>query len=102
MSFDDAEVYATAAPPLENLKNLLWDELLFSVRSNPDLFKKFSIKELEVKRHDKSAIHGVTIPMTGTSEERVSKFCADADDLFELHNGRVVRYSELVEETISR
>lgn len=74
LSYDDAEVYATAAPPLENLKNLLWGELLFSVRSNPDLFEKFNIKELEVKRHDKSAIHGVTIPMTGTSEERVSKF----------------------------
>jgi hypothetical protein len=72
--YDDAEVYVTAAPPLENLKNLLWGELMYSVRKNPDLFKKFAIKELEVKRHDKSAIHGVTIPMTGTSEERVAKF----------------------------
>jgi hypothetical protein len=72
--FDDAEVYVTAAPPLENLKNILWGELLRTVRLNQDVFKKFSIKELEVKRHDKSAIHGVTIPMTGTSEERVSKF----------------------------
>jgi hypothetical protein len=72
--YDDAEVYVTAAPPLENLKNILWGEMMFTVRKNPDLFKKFTIKELEVKRHDKSAIHGVTIPMTGTSEERVAKF----------------------------
>jgi hypothetical protein len=72
--YDDAEVYVTAAPPLENLKNLLWGEMLFTVRHKPDVFKKFSIKELEVKRHDKSAIHGVTIPMTGSSEEREARF----------------------------
>ena len=72
--YDDAEVYVTAAPPLENLKNLLWGELMYSVRHHQDIFKKYVIKELEVKRHDKSAIHGVTIPMTGTSEERVAKF----------------------------
>jgi hypothetical protein len=72
--YDDAEVYLTAAPPLENLKNLLFGELMYTVRHQPDLFKKFTIKELEVKRHDRSAIHGVTIPMTGTREERVSKF----------------------------
>jgi hypothetical protein len=72
--YDDSEVYVTAAPPLENLKNILWGEMLRTVRLNPDVFKKYTIKELEVKRHDRSAIHGVTIPMTGTSEERVAKF----------------------------
>ena len=72
--YEDAEVYATAAPPLENLKNLLWGEMMYTVRKNNDLFKKYTVKELEIKRHDKSAIHGVTIPMTGTSEERVAKF----------------------------
>lgn len=74
MVYEDSEVYMTAAPPLENLKNILWGEMLYTVRSKPDLFKKFTIKELEIKRHDKSAIHGVTIPMTGTSEERVARF----------------------------
>jgi len=72
--YEDAEVYVTAAPPLENLKNILWGNLMYSLRQHPELYKKFTIKELEVKRHDKSAIHGVTIPMTGTSEERVAKF----------------------------
>lgn len=72
--YEDAEVYITAAPPLENLKNLLWGEMMHTVRSHPEVFNKYYIKELEIKRHDKSAIHGVTIPMTGTSEERVSKF----------------------------
>jgi hypothetical protein len=71
---DDAQVFVTAAPPLENLKSILWGEMLRTVRLRPDLFSKFAIKELEIKRHDKSAIHGVTIPMTGTSEERVAKF----------------------------
>jgi intein/homing endonuclease len=95
--YEDAEVYITAAPPLENLKNILWGELLYTVRHQPDLFKKFTIKELEIKRHDKSAIHGVTIPMTGTSEERVAKFCMDADDLFEMHDGSFVRFGDLID-----
>jgi phage terminase large subunit len=72
--YEDSEVFATAAPPLENLKNLLWGEMMYTVRHNKDLFKLFTLNELIVKRHDKSAIHGVTIPMTGTSEERVGKF----------------------------
>lgn len=72
--FDDAEVFATAAPPLENLENLLWGKMMYTVRHNKDIFRRFTIKQLEVKRHDMSAIHGVTIPMTGTREERVAKF----------------------------
>lgn len=72
--FEDAEVFVTAAPPLENLKNILWGNIMYSLRHNRDLMKKFVIKELEIKRHDKSGIHGVTIPMTGTSDERVAKF----------------------------
>lgn len=72
--YEDAEVFVTAAPPLENLKNILWGNIMYSLRHNKDLLKKFTIKELEIKRHDKSGIHGVTIPMTGTSDERVAKF----------------------------
>ena len=72
--YDDAKVFMTAAPPLENLKNILWGAMMRAVRLHPDLFKKFTIKELEIKRHDESFVSGVTIPMTGTSSERVSKF----------------------------
>jgi hypothetical protein len=72
--YEDAKVFITAAPPIENLKNILWGAMMRAVRLHPDLFKKFTIKELEIKRHDESFISGVTIPMTGTSAERVSKF----------------------------
>jgi hypothetical protein len=72
--YEDAKVFITAAPPIENLKNILWGSMMRTVRLHPDLFKKFTIKELEIKRHDESVISGVTIPMTGTSEERVAKF----------------------------
>lgn len=94
--YEDAEVFVTAAPPLDNLKNILWGNIMYSLRHNKDLYKKFTIKELEIKRHDKSAIHGVTIPMTGTSDERVAKFCMDADDIFEMHDGYPVHFSDLI------
>jgi hypothetical protein len=74
MVYEDAKVFITAAPPIENLKNILWGSMMRSVRLHPDLFKKYTLKELEIKRHDESFISGVTIPMTGTREERVAKF----------------------------
>ena len=72
--FEDSKVFITAAPPIENLKNIVWGSMLRVVRLHPDIFNKFTIKELEIKRHDESFISGVTIPMTGTSQERVAKF----------------------------
>lgn len=98
--YDDAEVYITAAPPIENLKNLLWGKMMYTVRTHRDLFKKYTQRELELIRNDISAIHGVTIPMTGTREERIAKFCMDAEDTFELYDGSIVKFSELINKDI--
>ncbi len=96
LTFPDSQVYATAAPPLENLKNLLWGEILSVYHQRPDLFAADRINTLQLARSPRSFITGVAIPTTGTPEERQSKFCADADDLFELHDGSLARYGDLI------
>jgi hypothetical protein len=70
----DSQVYITAAPPLDNLKRLLWGELLNIVKLKPQLWEHDKVRDLEISRSPKSFIAGVPIPMTGTSAERVSKF----------------------------
>jgi len=35
--FDDAKVYLTAAPPLDNLRRILWGEIMSIVRKQPKL-----------------------------------------------------------------
>ena len=75
----DAKVYVAAAPPLENLKKILWGEISSIVRKHPDLFYGHKIKSLDIIRPEiiknlESFITGVTIPTSGTSAEREGKF----------------------------
>lgn len=77
--FPGAQVYTTAAPPLENLKKLLWGEIGKVKRANSDIFKNDRDKELSISRPSWSTdpnefIVGVTIPSTGGSEEREARF----------------------------
>jgi hypothetical protein len=72
--FPDSQVYATAAPPLDNLKKILWGELLTIVRNKPTLFSGDRKKNLLMQRHSKHFIAGVSIPMTGSPEDRIAKF----------------------------
>lgn len=72
--FPDAKVFMAAAPPLENLQRILWGEMMHTVRSHKDVFRNERIKATQVWRHDQSFIDAVAIPMTGTAEERESKF----------------------------
>lgn len=75
MTYPDAQVYVTSAPPVEtNLKNLLWGEILRIVHKNPELFIGEKIIELQIERAPRVFIQGVTIPTTGTKEEREAKF----------------------------
>jgi len=82
--YNDAKVFLTAAPPLENLKNILWGELATVVNRNPHLFAGCRIRRLDVRRYfekdvgreseDASFIAGLTIPTSGTAEQRQTKF----------------------------
>lgn len=72
--FSDSQVYLTAAPPLENLKRILWGEVMTIVQRFPRLFEKDRILSQMVERSADSFITCVTIPTSGSSEERVAKF----------------------------
>lgn len=74
--YDDAQVYLTAAPPVENLKNILWGHILATIQKHPNAFTGLKVRTLAVYR-DKNAesfIKGVAIPTSGTEHERESKF----------------------------
>ncbi|MBU0846663.1 hypothetical protein KKH23_05685, partial [Patescibacteria group bacterium] len=92
----ESQVYTTAAPPYANLKNLLWAEIDHAVEINSWLFSDLKHTTLRIERHPKSFLVGVAIPQSGTEQQRESKFCAGADDLFEMTDGSVVTYKSLV------
>lgn len=72
--FPESQVWTTAAPPLKNLKTLLWGEIESIKDKNPPLFHHFGTKTLRIARNSKSFIEGVSIPTTGTVREREAKF----------------------------
>lgn len=72
--FEDAQVYTTAAPPIGNLKHLLWGEIGGLIGKHPSLFKGDRSLTLHIERNPQSFITGVTIPMSGTSAQREAKF----------------------------
>lgn len=72
--FEDSQVYVTSAPPYENLKKLLWGELMSIKYKHPGLFEGLKQTSMNIYRHEKSFITGVPIPTTGTIEEREAKF----------------------------
>lgn len=74
LTFPDSQVYVTAAPPLENLKNLLWGEILNIQVKKPELFGYDRLNTLMISRSPRSFITGVAIPTTGTPDERQAKF----------------------------
>ena len=72
--YDDAKVYITAAPPVENLRQILWGEIVGIIQNKPSLVSGFKLKSLSVIRNSKSFITGVAIPITGSETEREAKF----------------------------
>ena len=72
--FDDAKVYLTAAPPLDNLRRILWGEIMSIVRKKPDMFQNDILRSLSIARNPQSFITGVAIPTSGTREDRIAKF----------------------------
>lgn len=75
--FPDSKVFTAAAPPLENLKQILWGEIMSIANKHAYLFDGHYIKNLSIARQPKSPssfIVGLTIPTSGTAEEREAKF----------------------------
>jgi len=73
-AFPNAQVFVTAAPPLDNLKRVLWGEIMTIYHKNPNAFVEDNTRTLEIYRGQKSSIAGVAIPTSGTAEERQAKF----------------------------
>ena len=86
---DQAKVFTAAAPPIDNLETLLWGEIGNVVRKHKKMFVDDYITYLNISstpplssktlddmedEEEISFIKGVTIPTSGTSHERESKF----------------------------
>jgi len=88
--FPNSKTFLGAAPPIDNLENLLWGEISSVVRKNKKMFATDYItylsisskppltsKTIEIEEDEDpniSFIKGVTIPSSGTAEEREAKF----------------------------
>ena len=96
-AFPDSQVYTTAAPPERNLQKILWGEIGSITTKHPQVFTGDRItQDMNIQRSALSFVTGVSIPSSGTPEQREAKFCADADDLFEMRDGTLVRYGDLI------
>jgi len=73
----DAQVITATAPPAErNLKAKLWGEIRMQIKLSPEVFANDRITSLHIQPEDdsKSFITGVSIPMSGSEDEREAKF----------------------------
>jgi len=82
------KVFTAAAPPIDNLKTLLWGEIGNVIRKHKKMFRDDYITDLNIssapplraimdsmdEEEDISFIRGVTIPTSGSPAERESKF----------------------------
>lgn len=74
LMWDNVQVYTASAPPEDNLKRILWGEIGSLLTKHSSLVGGFKIRILHVERSPLSFLTGVTIPTTGTKEERQAKF----------------------------
>lgn len=73
--FQDAQVFTTAAPPEKNLRQILWGQLYTLAGRRPELFVGDKINaDMYIQRNPQSFITGVSIPSSGTPEQREAKF----------------------------
>lgn len=73
--FPDAKVFTTAAPPEKNLRQNLWGQIYSLTSRRPDLFVSDKVTaDMHVERNSESFITGVSIPASGTPEQREAKF----------------------------
>lgn len=69
-----AKVFCAAAPPIENLKMILWGNIRSVVKNNPGMFTGLKVSGLRIIRDDEIFMAGVAIPVTGDSHQREAKF----------------------------
>lgn len=72
--FQDSKVYMTAAPPVDNLRRVLWGELDKLYETHPDVFMGVKRNVLFMTRGPESFMLGVAIPTSGTDKDREAKF----------------------------
>ena len=70
----NCKVFTAAAPPFDNLKNILWSEIGAVVFDHPEMFKGHTITSLDIRRDSLNFLTGVTIPVSGTKKQRECKF----------------------------
>lgn len=74
MAHRRSKIITTAAPPLENLKRLLWGEIGARAFARPEVFKGVEQTTLQMKATDDWWLVGRSIPGSGTAAEREAKF----------------------------
>jgi len=67
--FPNCKVFTAAAPPLDNLKNILWGEIGSVVNKHPDLFTDHAITFLDIRQGPEDFLTGVAIPAAATDKE---------------------------------
>ncbi len=72
--YENSKIFLTAAPPLDNLKRLLWGEIIGAVNKKAEMFEGYKQRSLYLERDTTSFIQCLTIPQTGTPKEREAKF----------------------------
>lgn len=70
----DSQVYTAAAPPKENLENLLWGEIGAVVHKHPELFAADRVTHLNIRRSPQEFITGLAIPQAGDPANRQARF----------------------------
>lgn len=66
---DKVKVFTAAAPPLDNLKNILWGELGTITKEHPELFVNDTQTFLDIRRGPEDFLIGVAIPSSSTDKE---------------------------------
>ena len=71
--FDGVQIYTLAAPPESNLRKIVWAHLNANFEKLPELFKNDTRKDLLIQRNPLEFIAGITIPTSGSDQEREAK-----------------------------
>lgn len=98
LCFPKVKVFTAAAPPLDNLKNLLWGEINSVIDRKADFFQGHDRTFLDIRRGPEDYLIGVAIPSSSTDKE--ARFCTDASEMFELTTGELVTYESLIGKTV--
>ncbi len=73
-AFEGSQVYVAAAPPEDNLRRLLWGEIMAIMHRHPKVFDGDKVAGIQLSRSPLEFVAGVTIPSSGTTAQREAKF----------------------------